>query len=70
MEKFHYEKPSIERKTDALDFIDEFHKYNSNINGVGGLDRYLNDYEGWLKKLEDDENMKPNSKRVPERMVK
>ena len=50
MEKFHYEKPSIERKTDALDFIDEFHKYNSNINGVGGLDRYLNDYEGWLKK--------------------
>lgn len=36
--KFKYEIPSITRKKDAIEFIQEFSDYNSNINGVGGLD--------------------------------
>ena len=52
MEKFYFEVPSIDRKKDAIDFINEFYEYNSDINGVGGLHRYLDNYEGWLEKLQ------------------
>lgn len=67
MEKFYFEVPSIERKEDAIAFIDEFHKYKSNINGVGGLHRYLEDYDGWLKKLEEDYVREPSEEKVPAR---
>ena len=32
MEKFYLEEPTIERKNDALEFLDEFVKYNSELN--------------------------------------
>lgn len=41
MEKFYLEEPSLERKTDILDYLDEFVVYNSNINGSGSLDKVL-----------------------------
>lgn len=47
-------RPSIEYKEDGIDYINEHYAYNSPINGCGGLNRYLNNYEGWLKKLEND----------------
>ena len=56
MEKFYLELPSIERKNDALEYIEEFYKYNSEIHGTGILDRSLKagmTYEEWL-----DNNMK------------
>jgi len=56
MEKFILAIPTIEHKDQAIDYIKEHYKYHSNINGVGGLNRFLNDYTGWLKKLEDDRN--------------
>ena len=49
MEKIYYEVPSLERKNDASEYIKEHDKYKSNINGTGGLDRYLDNYEGWLE---------------------
>lgn len=52
MEKFRYEIPSIERKQEAIDYIKEFYEYNYEINGTWGLQRYLDNYEGWLEKLE------------------
>ena len=67
MEKFYYEVPTIDRKEDALEFINEFYEHNSAINGVGGLLRYLDDYEGWLNKLEDDCIVDRNDGRVPAR---
>lgn len=67
MERLKYEIPSLERKQDAIDFINEFYEYNSEINGVGGLNRYLDNYEDWLKKLENDYTMIPNGQRVPAR---
>ena len=50
MERFYLELPSIERKEEALAYIQEFKEYNSNINGTGGLNRYLekSNYEEWL----------------------
>ncbi|MBO4703591.1 MAG: GNAT family N-acetyltransferase [Bacilli bacterium] len=53
-EKLFLEVPTIERKNDAIDFIKEFFKYDSDIHGSGSLRRYVDDYEGWLLKLEKD----------------
>ena len=60
MEKFKFVVPTIEWKKKAIDFINEFYKYNSNINGTGGLQRYLDNYEGWLEKLEEDYTRQPS----------
>jgi len=67
MEKLKYEIPSLERKEDAINYIKEFYEYNSEVNGSGGLDRYLDDYEGWLKKLDEDASRIPNEQKVPAR---
>ena len=60
MEKLYFEIPSIARKEDAIDYIREFHEYQSDINGTGGLDRFIDNYEGWLEKLEQDYTRIPN----------
>lgn len=65
MEKFYFEEPTIQRKREAMEFMREFYEYHSEINGTGGLQRYLDNYEGWLEKLEKDKNAIPNEERVP-----
>ena len=65
MDKLKHVKPLKEHEEDAINYIKEFYKYNSNINGSGGLDRYLDDYDGWLKKLENDRNCIPSEEKVP-----
>ena len=67
MERFYFEVPGIGRKEDAIDYIREFLEYGSEINGAGGLHRFLDDYEGWLKKLDLDYIQVPNEERVPGR---
>ncbi len=67
MEKFYLEEPNISRKEDALLYINEFYEYNSEMNGVGGLHRYLDNYEDWLKKLEEDYTRIPSEEKVPAR---
>lgn len=44
MEKFYLEKPSIERKDEIIEYINEFVKYKSDINGTGSLDKILDGY--------------------------
>ena len=65
--KFKYEIPTIDRKQDAIDYINELYKHNSKINGVGGLNRYLENYEGWLEKLEEDYIREATEENVPTR---
>lgn len=67
MEKFYYEIPSIARKNEAIEYINEFYEYKSDINGAGGLQRFLDNYEGWLEKLEEDYKREPNEEKVPAR---
>lgn len=62
---FELVKPTMEYKEKAIEFINEFYEYNSEINGVGGLYRYLDDYEGWLEKLEKDKKQPVTEERVP-----
>lgn len=44
MEKFYFEKPSIERKDEIIEYLDEFVKNNSDINGSGSLDKIYDGY--------------------------
>lgn len=51
MEKYYLEIPTIERKDEAIDYVNEFFDNNSIPSGVGGLDRFLGEgksYEDWL----------------------
>ncbi|MBP5655149.1 MAG: GNAT family N-acetyltransferase [Clostridiales bacterium] len=62
--------PDITYKDKAIDYIDEFYEYGSEINGSGGLDRYLREwnstYEEWLKKvLKDMDIANIEESRVP-----
>ena len=52
--KFYLEEPSIERKDKALEYLEEHIKFNSDINGTGGMDNCLDglSYEQWLENLE------------------
>lgn len=65
MEKFYFEVPSITRKEDAIEFINEFYDFKSGINGTGGLQRFLDNYEGWLNKLQEDYTRIANEEKVP-----
>lgn len=44
MEQFYLEIPSIERKNEIIDYINEFVLYKSDINGTGSLDKILEGY--------------------------
>lgn len=55
MEKFILEIPSIKRKKDALEYLNEMASVNSEFNGLGGLDKCIQNisYEDWLIELEN-----------------
>ena len=60
--------PTLAYKDKAIDFIKEFKEYNSEINGSGALDLYLDDstYEEWLGKvLKDIDVANVEKPRVP-----
>lgn len=44
METFYLETPSLERKNEIIDYINEFAEYKSDINGTGSLDKILDGY--------------------------
>ena len=44
MEKFYFERPSMKRKNEIIEYLDEFVKYKSNINGSGSLDKIYDGY--------------------------
>lgn len=65
MEKLKHVWPSIEYKEQCIEYIKEHIECNSEIHGVGGLNKYLDNYEEWLLKLEEERLIEPNEKLVP-----
>lgn len=65
MEKFRLVRPTLEYKNQAIEYIEELKQNNSSINGAGGLEKYLENYEGWLEKLEKDRNAIITEDKVP-----
>ena len=60
--------PNITYKEKAMEFIEEFYAYDSEIHGSGALDRFLKEstYEAWLNKVLADIDIANVSKpRVP-----
>lgn len=57
-ERLYLEEPTLKRKNEAIEYIEEHIKFNSNINGSGSLDNYLKNssYEEWLNYLETVKN--------------
>lgn len=58
MEKFYLEKPTLKRKEEALDYLNEHIKYNSEMSGTGSMEKCLKDltYEKWLEELKRKSN--------------
>lgn len=65
MEQLSLVIPSIKYKDKAIEYIKEHYQYNSHINGCGGLDRYIDNYDEWLKKIYDETIIEPTEKLVP-----
>ena len=65
MERLRHVVPSMEYMEKGIDYIQEHINVGSHINGSGGLDRYLDNYKGWLEKLEQDKRCIPGPERVP-----
>lgn len=58
MEKFYYERPTINRKEEAIEYVKE---YNGTLVVSGGLKNNLDNYENWLIRINDEREGKiPN----------
>ena len=60
MDKFYLEKVTQKRKNDIIEYIREFYKFGSRINGVGRLQDYVTEdnenFDDCFKKIEKEEN--------------
>ena len=65
MDRLKFESPAMAREKDALEYIEEFYNNGSEINGTGGLQRYMDNYSGWIEKINEDSNKEPDEERVP-----
>lgn len=65
MERLRHVEPSMEYMEQGIEYIKEHIKCGSHVNGSGGLDSYLDNYQGWLELLEKDKNLVPSEQRVP-----
>lgn len=66
MDRFFHISPAAMHESAAKEYINEFKVYGSQVNGAGGLDRYLPDnYAAWLDKLAADRVRIPDEERVP-----
>lgn len=61
MEGLRLIRPSKEYREQAIEYINEFIKYNSLIHGAANLDKYIDNYDEWLLKIEHERNMIPGS---------
>ncbi|HAB66239.1 MAG TPA: GNAT family N-acetyltransferase [Firmicutes bacterium] len=57
MVKLFLEVPSLKRKEEALEYLNEIVNYGSEINGTGNMDRCLKEitYEEWLDELSNNQ---------------
>ncbi len=65
MEKLRLVRPEKKHEKQAMEYLEEFFANGSKAHGAGGLDRYKDDYDGWLEKLAADRVQVPNEERVP-----
>ena len=65
METFRLVRPEKQHEQAAKEYLQEFYASGSETHGVGGLEKYQDDYDGWLQNLEEMRNMQPGGRLVP-----
>lgn len=65
MKNLKFIRPTKEYEKEALEYIQEFIDHGSKINGVGKLDKYIDNYDAWLEQLEYDRNINDDNNLVP-----
>ena len=65
MDRLYHIRPDESYREQAIEYILEHRACGSDINGSGGLDRYIDDYDGWLRRLEEYRNCEATEERVP-----
>ncbi len=65
--RFRLVQPAKCHEKEAIAYIMNIRASKAGVHGVGGLDRYLDDYDGWLKKLAEDRERRfdPKAELVP-----
>ncbi len=63
--KFKYVEPSLDYKNDAINYIKETIESGSEINGVGSLNKYMDNYEAWLAYRDEVRKSPVTKDRVP-----
>ena len=66
--KLRHVEPNMSYKEQALEFVNEFRRYNSKIHGGGHILTYLEDatYEEWLNYFEVQKSRSLDDERVPD----
>ena len=54
--------PTIEHEDDAIKYVEEFIKNESQVHGSGGLYKYVDDYKKWLEKIKRELSYSGNEK--------
>ena len=65
MERLMHVAPNESYRDQAIEYIEEHIRYNSNINGCGGLNHYVDNYDEWLERLEEYRTCPVTEGRVP-----
>ena len=63
--KFKLVIPTEKYKEDSINYVKETIESGSEVNGVGSLDKYLDDYEKWLEYRDDVRKCPVTEDRVP-----
>lgn len=65
MEQFRLVRPEKQHERQAMEYLEEFYASGSETHGVGGLERFKTDYDGWLRHLENIRHIEPGETFVP-----
>lgn len=65
MQKFRLVRPGKQHEQQAMEYLKEFYASGSETHGIGGLERFKDDYDGWLRHLENIRHIEPSETYVP-----
>lgn len=65
MEQFRLVRPEKQHEQQAMEYLEEFYAGGSETHGIGGLERFKTDYDGWLRHLDKIRHIEPGETFVP-----
>ncbi len=65
MVKLRLVRPEKKHEKQVMAYLEEFYADGSELHGIGGLNRYAGDYDGWLRHVEEMRHLEPSASLVP-----